>query len=172
MAAVAGPLAIGATVLSTLQSYSAQKTAANAAAAEGAARQQAAEYEANQLAVKAGQERAVAQREMMEERRKQEIVQSNLQAAAAASGGSATDPGVLDLAGDIAEEGEYRVGVKRYEGEERARSLEGSASLRRFEGEQEYQAGQIKKKAGKKAATATLLSGFAQAGSLYKKYYP
>lgn len=161
---------IGATVLSSVMSASAQADAANAAAAEGVAQQQAANYEADQLKAKAIQERAMAQRERIQEQRDEARVLSNLQAAAAAGGGGATDAGVLDLAGDIAQEGKYRADVKMYEGEERARSLEGSASLRRFEGEQSYQAGLVKQKAGKKQAFGTLLSGAGQGATLYAKY--
>jgi len=131
----------------------------------GKAANAAAQAEAAQMTQRAGQERATAQRNAAEERRRERIVQSNLQARAAASGGSATDPTVLDLSGDIAEEGLYRSNLALYEGEERARNLETGASFRRFEGKQA-------KKAGYYGAASTALSfaGSRSAQSLYDRY--
>lgn len=127
----------------------------------GKAAQKAANYEAAQMTQRAGQERATGQRVAAEERRRERIIQSNLQARSAASGASASDPTVLDLSGDIAEEGLYRQNLALYEGEERARNLESGANLRKFEGKQAKKAGYI-------GAASTALS---TAGDmLYERY--
>ena len=126
----------------------------------GKAVQKAANFEAAQMRTKAGQERATSQRVSAEERRRERIVQSNLQARAAGSGASAFDPTIIDLSGDLAEEGLYRANTALYEGEERARSLESGAALRQFEGKQA-------KRAGYFAAAGTALKG---GNSLYDNY--
>lgn len=141
--------AVGGTALQTIG----QIQAGNAAA-------KAANFEAKQMQIQAGQERATAQRTAAEEKRKARIVQSNLVARAAASGGGAFDPSVIDLSGDLAEEGLYRSNSALYAGEERARSLETGASLKRFEGQQARKASYFK------AASTALTSG----SSLYDRY--
>ena len=83
------------------------------------------------------------------------------------SGAGAADPTVLKLAGDIAGEGEVRALTALYEGEERARSVESGAAIRRYEGEAAVRAGRARKRSGEFGAYGTLLSGF---GSLADKY--
>lgn len=121
-------------------------------AQQGKAAKQAYDYQARQQEISAGQERAVAQRNAAEQRRRETLAQSRLRAVAAAGGGSATDAGVLDLSGDLAEEGELQALYELYSGEERARGLEGNAALNRFQGKQA-------KRAGQAAAFGTLLKG-------------
>lgn len=132
---------------------------------EGNAANKQAKYEAAQMEANAGTNRAVAQRQAIEQRRKGRILESNLQAQAAASGASATDADVVGLAGDIGAESEYNALSNLYEGEEKARNLEGAASVRRWEGQQA-------KKAAKTKAISTALTSFGSMGasSMFSKY--
>lgn len=139
-----GELAIAAQVLGTVIS-------AVGSMQQGRAQQQAANYEASQLEQNAQQERAASQRQAMEQRRQGRLAQSRGLALAAASGAGASDPGVLDIMGDIDAEGEYRALTALYEGEERARGRQTQANLRRYEGK-------AAKRAGNMQAMSTVLS--------------
>lgn len=130
MAAAIIPLAIASTVISAAGSI-----------AEGQAARREANYVARQQEYLAGQQRASSQRAAEEQRRQGRLLESRAQAVAAASGGSATDPSVLDVIGGIRGEGEYRALTALYEGEERARGLETKAGLSRFQGKQAQAAG-------------------------------
>ena len=138
-----------------------------AADANAKAQQQSLEYEAKQSEVQAGQERAAAQRRAMEERRQATLASSRARALAAAGGGATIDPSVVNLMGDLAAEGEYNAGVAMYEGEEEARNLETSASLRRYEGTMARSAGKQAKRAGYIKAGTTVLKG---GKSIYDSY--
>lgn len=131
----------------------------------GNAAAKAANYQAAEMRKNAGQERATAQRAAAEEHRRERIIQSNLIARSAGSGAGASDPTVIDLSGDIAEEGLYRANTALFTGEERARSLETGARLQQYEGKQ-------KKRAGYYGAASTALSfGNSNAGqTLYDRY--
>lgn len=146
-------LAIAAMVAGTVLS-------AGGAYAQGVQADKAAKYEANQMAVNAGQERAMAQRRSIESRRQARLAESRLQAVAGASGAGAVDPTTVRLAQDIGAEGEYNALSDLYTGEEQARQLEGAAGLRRYEGKMARKAGTLK-------AISTVLSS---AGSMYGKY--
>lgn len=124
--------------------------AGNAAAA-------GANYNAEVLQQQAGQERAAAQRDAIEQRRRASIAQSNLQAAA---GGSGLDAGVITLAEGISREGEYRALLSMYEGENQARGLEAQAGAQRYEGK-------VEKAASRWKAAGTIASG---AASLLDRY--
>ena len=164
MAAAAPYLMIGGTALSAYNQYGAGK----AAAAEGKAIQSAKEFEAQQMLVNAGQARATSQRKALAQQKQTKLVQSALQARAAASGGGALDPTVMDLAGDIAAEGDYRRRVALYEGDDATRIYQAGANLRRFEGEQAVRAGKIKQRSANIGAGATLLSGIGMATAFSK----
>lgn len=146
--------------LATVATIASAGLSALGAIQAGNAQNDAAKFQAAQMEQQAGQERASAQRAMIEQRRKERFAQSRLQAVAAASGAGATDPTVLDLSGDIAQEGEYRALTALFEGEERARGLQMGASAKRYEGAAAKQAGYIG------AATTMLGAG----SSLYDKY--
>lgn len=111
-----------------------------------------ADFEADQMKAQAGQERASSQRQAGEDRRQKRMVQSRLTAMAAASGGGASDPTVVDIAGDLETEGEYRALSSLWEGEERARGLEAGAASRKMEGKQKLMGGLT-------GAAGTILSG-------------
>jgi len=155
---------IGGTALSAYNQYGAGK----AAAAEGKAIQSAKEFEAQQMLVNAGQARATSQRKALAQQKQTKLVQSALQARAAASGGGALDPTVMDLAGDIAAEGDYRRRVALYEGDDASRTLNAGAGMRRWEGEQAVRAGKIKQRSANIGAGATLLSGIGMATAFSK----
>lgn len=95
------------------------------------AEQANANYQAKQLDMKAGQDRAIAQREGLEARRQARLANSRVQALA---GGGGLDEGVLELTGDIAGEGEYNALTNLYEGEQSALGREGQASGLRVQG--------------------------------------
>jgi hypothetical protein len=164
-----GEIAIPLMVASTVLQGSQQVRAGEAALAQGKAVQQARAAEAAQLEQQAGTKRALSQREAIAERKKEALVQSAIQARAAASGGGAADPGIVDLAEDIAGEGEYRFRSAMFSGEEAGRGMEYGAVLRRFEGDDAYRAGQIARKSGNMAALSTIIGGGANY-ALYEKY--
>lgn len=124
---------------------------------QGQGANEAAQYQAAQLEQNAGQARASAQRDAIEERRQAALANSRLQALA---GGGGLDPTIVHLAQNIAGEGEYRALTALYGGEERARGMETSASARRFEGEQAQRASYFK-------AAGTI---FGASPGLYERY--
>lgn len=89
----------------------------------------------------AGQVRASAQREALEQGRQTRLLLSRQQALA---GGSASDPGVVALASNLAAEGELRAATSLYEGEEQAQGMEFGADMRRWQGRQARRAGNIR----------------------------
>src|SRR3990167_4487491 len=164
MAAAAPYLMIGGTALSAYNQYGAGK----AAVAEGKAIQASKNYEADQMLVNAGQARATSQRKAMAQQKETKRIQSALQARAAASGGGVLDPTVMDLTGDIAQEGDYRRRVALFEGDDATRVYQSGANLKRWEGEQAVRAGKIKQRAANTGAGATLLSGIGAATAFSK----
>lgn len=147
--------------------------AADAKVAAADAKATSLEYRAQQFQQKAGQERASGQRAAIEQRRKQRLVSSRALALGAAGGGG-IDPGLADILGDLAEEGEFRVLTELYTGEERARGAEMQAEADRFEASETRRAGRIEAQATKTAAWGQALPKFAtaltDAKSLYSKY--
>src|SRR4051812_33157911 len=105
-ATVATVAGAGISAVSTIMGGNA---AADAGEAQARAQRQQAADNATALEFKAQQEdqgaqesRAAAQRQALEKGRQTRLLLSTLQARAAASGGGASDPGVLDIAGKIA----------------------------------------------------------------------
>jgi hypothetical protein len=116
--------------------------------------QRANEFQAAQFDQNAGQARASAQREAVEQRRQARLANSTLRARA---GGGGADPTIVRLSQDIAGEGELRALTAMYEGEERARGMETAATGKRMGGAAAAQAGNI-------GAFSTVLGGV---GSMY-----
>lgn len=114
-----------------------------------------AQMEAAQYERRAGSTRASAQRQAMEERRQTRLQQSRLQAVAGTS-----DPTVVNIAKDIAGEGEYRALSALYEGEESAIGDEFAAATRRLQGKQ----------ARKAAALGSLTTAFNTGSKMYAAY--
>lgn len=96
-------------------------------------RDQAA-YDAARLEEQGRSEQATAQRAAIEERRRKRLTQSRAQAVGAASGAGALDPTMLDIAGELEEEGEYNAMSRLFEGDTAAQGLRNSANLRQYEG--------------------------------------
>lgn len=151
---------VGATVLSA----GAGIMGANAADNAGKAAQAEADYQAHQMEVNAGQERAVSQRKMIEARRQGDLKTSRATAVNASSGGGSLDPSIVNLMGDIGAETDYNVGVAKYEGEEKARDLETGAKIKKWEGAQARKAGKAARNAGYVKVAANVLSSAAQMG--------
>jgi hypothetical protein len=128
--------------------------------AQGNSQRSAADYQAAQLNQQAGQTRATAQRQAIDDRRKATLVMEQGQARAAASGAGATDPTVTALEDNVAGQGEYNALAHIYSGEERARGAETEATTKQFEGEQAFKSSQIK-------AGTTLLSSGSTLASKY-----
>lgn len=133
------------------------------------AQAQAQEIQAQQLAQNAGQERAAAQQNAIEERRKARLARSRNEAVAAASGGSASDPTVLAINEGLAGQGEYNALTALYQGEARAQGLEADAAAARYSAKQARRAGRSAQAGSVFGATTSLL-GDAARTSLMLKY--
>mgnify|MGYP001606871182 CR=1 FL=1 len=105
-------------------------TALSAGSSIIGANQEARQYRsaADQLDVQAAQQRAMSQREAIDQRRQARLATSRGLAVAAASGGGADDPSVVNLLADLEGEGEYRALTSLYNGEEQARAKEVQAT--------------------------------------------
>lgn len=139
----------------------------NAAASAGAAAQQSQNFKAAQEDQAAQESRAASQRDSLEKGRQTTLALSTLQANAAASGGGASDPGVLTLAGNIAGRGEYESLMDMYKGENRARGLTDAATGARMTGEADLAEGEAKQSASYLSAAGTIIG---TAGSAYRTY--
>ncbi len=146
-------LAVAALVAST--AVSAAGTIASGNAARAAATNQAA-----QLNQQAGQERAASQRIAIQKRRDATLANSRVQAVSAASGGSATDSTIDNITQNIAGQGEFNALTALYNGEERSRGLEMSASNAMLEGKQAHRSAVF-------SAGGTILN---TASSLFSRY--
>lgn len=125
----------------------------------GNAADSAARSEGAQLDYAAGQQRASGQRAAIEQQRQAKLQTSRLQAVAGGGGGDVT---AVNMAADLAGEGEYRALSALYDGEGKAHGLEVQATATR-------NMGAAKQKAGYIGAVSSVLSSGAQYG-MYKKY--
>lgn len=158
-----GALAVGGTVLSAAGKIS----SGNAALAAGESEQQASDYSAELLNQQAGQVRAAAQAKAINSNLQTAYLQSTVRARAAASGGSATDPTVINLQGQIGARGQYSSLAALYTGEEEARGDENKAMLAIYTGQQQLAAGRAGQTADQIGAFSTVLKGFGDIGSKY-----
>lgn len=146
--------------------------AASQAKYEGKSQQQVANWQAKQLEQRAGQERAVSQRQSVEERRKAKLAQSRAMAVAAASGGG-TDGSVASIMSRLQADGEFNAATAHYEGEEAARGLETQADATRLEGGMARSAGDYAARAYKRSSYISAAGTALSAGSsFYTKYWP
>lgn len=127
----------------------------NAAAQQGKIAQQGLEYQARQLEVNAGQERAASQRDAIEARRSSQLSASR---AINLSGAGASDPTITGIVGGIGAEGEYNALSALYEGEERARGLKTQADVARYEGRTKAWEGKVAKQQSRVKAIGQVLS--------------
>lgn len=130
--------------------------------AGGIQAKRSADFQAEQMRRQAQEERAATQREQFQLDRRTQQAQSRLQATSAASGLGASDPTVLQLAGDIEGEGRYQRDMLGYTGTTRAQGLETGAQAAIMEGRAARTASFI-------GAGSTILGG---ATSIYDKYAP
>jgi pyruvate/2-oxoglutarate dehydrogenase complex dihydrolipoamide acyltransferase (E2) component len=93
-----------------------------------------AEFEAAQLDAAADEEKAASQREAMQKRKERDFVLSRQQAVASQSNLGALDETVLDLAGDVVQEGAVQEGMIRYGGDQRASGRRAQAQAARISG--------------------------------------
>jgi hypothetical protein len=144
-----------------------------ASQAQAKAVTQQAAYQAKTAEIAAGQSRAEAQHRAEEDRRQGRLALSRAIAVGASSGGGAADPTVVNIAGDIAGDTEYRALSSLYAGEERARNQQQQADLSRYEGA--TQAVSIKASAKNKLISdigGTLLSAGAGMAGKYSSMSP
>ena len=159
-----GDVLLGAgTVLSTAATIQQGRHAEAAAKAQ----QQAAEAEAARMNVRAGQERALAQREAIKERREARLLASRAQAVAASSGAGALDPDVVNMLGDIEGEGTFRALMARTAGEDRAKGLTTEAAMQRFRGAAARAEGRADRNAAFLRAGGTILDKAASFGKRF-----
>lgn len=94
-------------------------------------------YDAAVATIQANETAAAGQREAIEERRHKRLTQSGALAKAAADGGSAGDPTVLAIAGQIEQAGEWNAMTALYEGEAGASYYRGQADLALYNSQME-----------------------------------
>jgi hypothetical protein len=124
--AVAGSLlSAGATALGAVASSNAAKSQADAERSKAAIESQWADRRAKE-------ERAAAQRAGMSAARERNLAQSRLVALAGAGGGRTDDATVLDLWGDIEQEGQLNIGNALAGGAQRASGIQYQADLGRW----------------------------------------
>lgn len=141
--------------------------AGRGAASEGARRKVEAQFAKQQSDEDAIAVFASAQRNAFEENRKADLVQSRALAVAAASGGSASDPSIVNMISQIHGEGVYRAGIALYEGEAKARKLRVQGEAYALEGDNAAVAGLNRQQAYRVKAIGSTAKGVA---SLYSRY--
>lgn len=146
MMAIATVLTAATTAATTVASADAQQDAAKAQQA-WADRQ-------------AMEEQAAGQRQAAQELKQAKAAQSRLMAVAGASGSGASDPGVMDLWGDIDTEGRVNAGVAQAMSQQRADGITYQASLDRWKAD-------AQKKIANVSAIGTILGGTLGAGGKY-----
>ena len=148
MSGFALPLAMGSMGLGAM----ATQQSAQGAMAAGESQKAAASFEARQLEQRAGQERAVAQRQSIESSRQGDLAISRASALASASGGGSYNPGIARIIGGLAEDSELRRQLILSSGEERAIGSEMDAASSRM-------AGTISRSSGRSRRNTAYLSG-------------
>jgi hypothetical protein len=136
----------------------------------GTAQRMAAEFEAAQMREQANDVFASAQRAAWNEKRATQYLMSETLARAAASGGGASDPTVINIIAQQAQEGSYRQQVALYEGSERAHLLKMQATAREYEGQSREVAGRNARRGSNLAAAASLLGSFARDSSMLQRF--
>lgn len=151
-----GTIAIGTAIMTGVS------TAIQAAStlAQGSAAKEMYNYQANQINQQAGQQRATAQRQAMEQQRAGAYAASRAQAVAANSGAGASDTTVANVEENLAGQTEYNRLSALFTGEERARGLQQQASTDVYSGQQAQTASRYK-------AIGTLAQG---GETLFSKY--
>lgn len=136
----------------------------------GAAARGQAQFTAEQLRQQAGDAMASAQRRAFSDDRQARYIQSETLARAAASGGGASDPTVVNIMAQQAEEGAYRRQVDLYEGSSRERLLQLQAQAKEFEGQQTQDVANRVAGSSMLKVGASLLRGFAKDSSILSRF--
>lgn len=126
----------------------------------GDAAKKSADFTALQLRQKAGQVVAASQLEAFGVQREADYTASRAIAMAGASGAGASDPTVVTLMANNAQEFAYRKMLALYHGNDQARTLNMEADVKQYEGE-------VAKRNASMAATGTMLSAF---GGMYSRF--
>lgn len=151
-------LSAGATMIGAVSESSAKNMQAKVDQQRAGIQSQWAERQALE-------ERAAGQRANGDEMRKAHLAQSRLTTLAAASGGSATDPGVLDTAGDIEQEGQYNARMAEAGHQQKAAGIQYQSNLDRWTAD-------ANAKIKRSSANATLIGGImGAAGKTAEGYY-
>lgn len=100
----------------------------------GYAEKQEAEFEAEQQKRAGTQELAISTREAEDRRKKTAFVLSEQKAKAASSGGGVTNPTILDIMGDTAQEGDYLARSDLASGKNKAAGLFDRAAASKYRG--------------------------------------
>lgn len=168
---MAQALAVAGMVAGTVGTLVSSESQAAAAKAGGKDANRVAKWEAAQLERNAGQERAAAQRQAIEENRQGRLAMSRARALAGSSGAGVTDPTVTNILADLAAQGETNALTALWEGEESARNMEFQAAGRRYEGGQAKAAGDYTAKATRRAGYLDAVGSVLDGGSdFYTKY--
>lgn len=168
---MAQALAVAGTVVGAVGTLVSSESSASAAKAAGKDANRVAKWEAAQLERNAGQERAAAQRQAIEERRQGRLAISRARALAGASGAGVSDPTVTNILADLASQGETNALTAMWEGEESARNMEFQAAGRRYEGATAKAAGKTQAAAIRRAGYLDTIGTVLEGGSdFYTKY--
>ncbi len=154
----------GMQLLGGIMQHNQLKAAGKAAANAGKYEQALANNRALSMDIQAGQERAVAQRQMIAERQQGNLISGRARALAAASGASLASPSVIKAMADVGMQTDYNVGVVRAQGETQAQNLEYGAQLERTSGEASRIMGKYQKKLAGQQATNALIGSVMNAG--------
>ncbi len=160
IAAIGSTIGSAASTIGAVAGIAGTGLSAVSAIQQGKQAQAEANFLAKQQDMKANEERAVGQQRMLQKRKQAELAQSALRARAAASGGDTTDTTIVNLGGDIEEEGEFQALNEFVRGENAARGYQDMAQATRARGAAARAAGPIK-------AISTILEG---GSSLFTKY--
>lgn len=164
-------LSAAGTALSAVGSIQEGNATYKASKAAAKAVKEGAKFEAAQLNRNAGQQRATAQREAIEQRRAGRLAQSRALAVAGASGAGVSDVDVTNLVSDLAADGEYNALTALYNGEEQALGMEDQAKGVMYNAKQEARSYKAKGKAAKSAGYMTALgTAIEGATSFLEKY--
>lgn len=125
------------------------------------AEQAGLDYQAKQMEVKAGQDRATAQRQGMEEQRQARLANSRVQALA---GGGGADESVMNLTANIAGEGEYNALTSLYEGEQSALGREMQGAGLRMEGKAKRRAANWKSASTVMSTASSMFGSYGSGG--------
>lgn len=132
MVAMVATAAAGA--VSAVGSIAAGNAQAAMAASRAAFEKQAADVEARRLDIRANDEMALAQRDMLQLNRQKNMALSSLQARAASSGFTATDPTTLAIADEIQRYGTLQEQMALFGGTVRADDMRFGADAKRYSG--------------------------------------